>query len=30
MENTQDWIDLIEDAIGKDIEREIDSFLRKL
>lgn len=30
IESTQDWIDLIEDAISKDIEIEIDSFLKKL
>jgi len=30
IESTQDWIEIIEQAISKDIEIEIDEFLKKL
>ena len=30
IESTQDWMEIIEQAISKDIEMEIDEFLKKL
>lgn len=30
IESTQDWMEIIEQAISKDIETEIDEFLKKL
>ena len=30
IENTQDWLELIDAAISKDIEIEIDAFIKKL
>jgi hypothetical protein len=30
IESTQDWMEIIEQAISKDVEAEIDEFLKKL